>query len=84
LTQGITTALINPDGGGAADLRPEVAAIEKNVAGINVIPQIGHNAVRPHAYSKGMDYVFVNGKAAIAGGKLEPERFGRIILRGGN
>ncbi|HEY0745329.1 MAG TPA: amidohydrolase family protein [Steroidobacteraceae bacterium] len=46
LTQGITTALINPDGGGPADLRPEVAAIEENVPGINVIPQIGHNAVR--------------------------------------
>jgi N-acyl-D-amino-acid deacylase len=37
---------------------------------------------KPHAYSKGMDYVFVNGQAAIAGGKLEPKRFGRVILRG--
>jgi N-acyl-D-amino-acid deacylase len=46
LTQGITTVIINPDGGGPADLRPEVAAIEQNVPGVNVIPQIGHNAVR--------------------------------------
>ncbi len=46
LTQGITTVIINPDGGGPADLRPQVAAIEENVPGVNVIPQIGHNGVR--------------------------------------
>ena len=46
LTQGITTAMINPDGGGPADLRPQVAAIETNRPGVNVIPMIGHNGVR--------------------------------------
>jgi N-acyl-D-amino-acid deacylase len=46
LTQGITTVLINPDGGGPADIRSEVAEIERNVPGVNVVPQIGHNAVR--------------------------------------
>jgi N-acyl-D-aspartate/D-glutamate deacylase len=37
---------------------------------------------KPHAYSKGMYYVFVNGQTAIADGKLEPKRSGRVILRG--
>ncbi|MDP2214447.1 amidohydrolase family protein, partial [Phenylobacterium sp.] len=46
LTQGITTAMINPDGGGPADLRPQVAAITANKPGVNVIPMIGHNGVR--------------------------------------
>jgi N-acyl-D-amino-acid deacylase len=46
LFQGITTVIINPDGGGPADLRPQVAAIEQHVPGVNVIPQIGHNGVR--------------------------------------
>jgi len=46
LTQGITTAMINPDGGGPADLRPQVAAIEAARPGVNVIPMIGHNGVR--------------------------------------
>lgn len=46
LTQGITTVLINPDGGGPGDLRPLVADIEKHVPGVNVIPMIGHNGVR--------------------------------------
>lgn len=36
---------------------------------------------KPHAYAQGMDYVFVNGRAAIAGGKAVPERFGRVLLR---
>jgi N-acyl-D-amino-acid deacylase len=35
----------------------------------------------PHSYSKGIDDVFVNGKAAVAGGKIVPERAGRILLR---
>jgi N-acyl-D-amino-acid deacylase len=46
LFQGITTVIINPDGGGPADLRPQVAAIEQHGPGVNVIPQIGHNGVR--------------------------------------
>ena len=29
-----------------------------------------------------MDYVFVNGKAALAQGEVTSERAGRVILRG--
>ena len=36
---------------------------------------------RPHAYSVGIDYVFVNGKAALAEGKPVTERHGRVLLR---
>jgi len=36
---------------------------------------------KPHAYAAGMDYVFVNGRAAIANGKAAAERFGRVLLR---
>ena len=36
---------------------------------------------KPHAYSEGMEYVFVNGQAAVAQGKVVPKRFGRLILR---
>lgn len=46
LLQGITTVMINPDGFSPGDLRPQVASIEKQVPGINVIPMIGHNGVR--------------------------------------
>ncbi|HVI33717.1 N-acyl-D-amino-acid deacylase family protein [Phenylobacterium sp.] len=46
LYQGITTVMLNPDGGGPGDLRPQVAAIEKHGPGVNVAPMIGHNGVR--------------------------------------
>jgi N-acyl-D-amino-acid deacylase len=46
LYQGVTTVMMNPDGGGPGDLAPQVARIEKNVPGVNVIPMIGHNGVR--------------------------------------
>ncbi len=46
LYQGIGTVFINPDGKGPADLAPQFAAINKLRPGVNVIPQIGHNAVR--------------------------------------
>jgi N-acyl-D-amino-acid deacylase len=36
---------------------------------------------RPHAYAAGMDYVFVNGRAALAKGTPARERFGRLLLR---
>ena len=36
---------------------------------------------KPHAYAVGMDYVFVNGKAALVKGKPVAERHGRILLR---
>jgi N-acyl-D-aspartate/D-glutamate deacylase len=36
---------------------------------------------KPHAYSEGMDYVFVNGKASVANGKVTPQHNGRVLLR---
>jgi N-acyl-D-amino-acid deacylase len=36
---------------------------------------------KPHAYSEGIEAVFVNGKAALAGGKVLPERSGRVLVR---
>ena len=36
---------------------------------------------RPLAYSVGIDYVFVNGKAALAKGKPTTDRHGRVLLR---
>ena len=46
LHQGITTLAINPDGGGPAELGPQIMDLRTNVPGVNVIPMIGHNAVR--------------------------------------
>lgn len=46
LHQGITTVMINPDGGGPADLGQQIADIQTHVPGVNIIPLIGHNAVR--------------------------------------
>lgn len=46
LHQGITSILLNADGGGPADLRPQIARIAQWTPGINVAPMIGHNGVR--------------------------------------
>ena len=46
LLQGITTVFINPDGGGAGDLAPQIARIRRVGPGVNVVPMIGHNGVR--------------------------------------
>lgn len=46
LTQGITTIVVNPDGGGPADLTQQIADTRAVTPGVNVIPMIGHNAVR--------------------------------------
>ncbi|MDP1874486.1 amidohydrolase family protein [Phenylobacterium sp.] len=46
LHQGITTVMINPDGGGPGDLTPLITDIETNKPGVNVVPMIGHNGVR--------------------------------------
>ena len=46
LHQGITTLAINPDGGGPAELGQQIADLNTNIPGVNVIPLIGHNAVR--------------------------------------
>jgi N-acyl-D-aspartate/D-glutamate deacylase len=36
---------------------------------------------QPHAYCEGMDWILVNGRAAIANGKLTAERHGRVLRR---
>jgi N-acyl-D-amino-acid deacylase len=46
LHQGITTLFVNPDGGGPADLAPQIADLKAVVPGVNVALMIGHNAVR--------------------------------------
>lgn len=46
LLQGITTVMINPDGGGPADLAPQIDRIRSHRPGVNVMPMIGHNGVR--------------------------------------
>lgn len=46
LYQGVTTVMINPDGGGPADLKPQIDNIKRNEPGVNVVPMIGHNGVR--------------------------------------
>ena len=46
ITQGITTAVINPDGGGPADLAPQLKLITQSRPGVNVVPLIGHNTAR--------------------------------------
>lgn len=46
LHQGITTVMINPDGGGPGDLAPQIAKVKANGPGVNLVPMIGHNGVR--------------------------------------
>jgi N-acyl-D-amino-acid deacylase len=46
LTQGVTTALTNPDGGGPTDLVAQRRAIEAVNPGVNVALFIGHNSTR--------------------------------------
>lgn len=46
LYQGITTVLINPDGGGPTDLGAQRRALEAVQPAVNVVQMIGHNAVR--------------------------------------
>jgi len=44
--QGITTAVINHDGGGPTDLPRQFATLVENQPGVNIVPLIGHNSVR--------------------------------------
>jgi N-acyl-D-amino-acid deacylase len=46
IAQGVTTLVVNPDGGGPVDLGAQRAAIEKGGVGPNVALLIGHGAVR--------------------------------------
>ena len=46
LAQGVTTAVVNPDGGGPVDLAAQRAELEKGGIGPNVALLIGHGSVR--------------------------------------
>ncbi len=46
IRQGITTAMLNPDGGGPADLAAQRAELEAGGIGVNAALMIGHGAVR--------------------------------------
>jgi N-acyl-D-amino-acid deacylase len=46
LAQGVTTVVINPDGGGPVDLAAQRAELEKGGVGPNVALLIGHGSVR--------------------------------------
>lgn len=46
LTQGITTIVLNPDGGGPVDLQQQRAKIERAQPGVNVALLVPHNSVR--------------------------------------
>lgn len=46
LAQGITTVVLNPDGGGPVDLAAQRAALEEHGIGVNAALLIGHGSVR--------------------------------------
>lgn len=46
LYQGVSTVVINPDGKGPADLAPQFERLRALTPGVNLVPLIGHNAVR--------------------------------------
>ena len=46
LAQGVTTVLVNPDGGGPVDLAAQRKALEAKGVGVNVAQFIGHGSVR--------------------------------------
>ena len=46
LAQGLTTVVVNPDGGGPVDLAGQRAALEEHGLGVNVAQLVGHGSVR--------------------------------------
>lgn len=46
LAQGVTTVLVNPDGGGPVDLAAQRRALEANGVGVNVGQMVPHGSVR--------------------------------------
>lgn len=51
LAQGLTTVVVNPDGGGPVDLVEQRAALEAEGLGVNVVQLIGHGSVRGRVMS---------------------------------
>jgi N-acyl-D-amino-acid deacylase len=52
VAQGVTTVVINPDGGGPVDLAAQRARFERDGIGLNVAPLIGHGSVRAAVVGK--------------------------------
>jgi N-acyl-D-amino-acid deacylase len=46
LAQGVTTVVVNPDGGGPTDLKAQRATFEARGIGVNVAQFVGHGSVR--------------------------------------
>ena len=46
LAQGLTTVVLNPDGGGPIDIKAERAVFEKNGTGVNTALYVGHGSIR--------------------------------------
>lgn len=46
LAQGITTVVVNPDGGGPVDLDAQRTTMQALGVGVNVAPLVGHGAIR--------------------------------------
>src|SRR5436305_5264597 len=46
IAQGITTVMINPDGGGTVDLRAQRAGYEQRGVGVNVALYVPHGSIR--------------------------------------
>lgn len=46
VAQGVTTIVVNPDGGGPVDLAKQRAQLEENGLGVNLVPLVGHGSVR--------------------------------------
>ncbi|MBI3402397.1 MAG: amidohydrolase family protein [Acidobacteria bacterium] len=46
LAQGLTTVMINPDGGGTVDLKAQRGAFEQNGVGVNVALYVPHGSIR--------------------------------------
>ena len=51
LAQGLTTVVVNPDGGGPVDLVEQRTALEADGLGVNAIQLIGHGSVRGRVMS---------------------------------
>ena len=51
LAMGLTTVVINPDGGGPVDLVEQQAALEADGLGVNAVQLIGHGSVRGQVVS---------------------------------
>ncbi len=72
LAQGITTVAINPDGGGAVDLRTQRAGFEQRGVGVNVALYVPHGSIRRE----------VLGMADRAPNAQELERMTQLARRG--